>query len=61
MIPRHPHRTHASQLTKARRRACAARNSRAKERKTRHDKEKTGAESPGVFALFAFILKRWCK
>lgn len=53
-IPQHPHR-HASQLSKRQRRTCAARNARARERKTKATKHTKASFLQGL----AFLLGRF--
>ena len=54
-IPQHPHRRHASQLSKEQRRAIAARQARAREHKT---KAKRHAKASFLQGL-AFLLGRF--
>lgn len=53
MIPRHPHRTHASQISRKQRRIEAEQLKRMKARGP--------AEPGGLFAFLKFLFSRWFK
>lgn len=53
MIPRHPHRTHTSQISRKQRRIEVEQLKRMKARRP--------AEQGGLFAFLKFLFSRWFK